>query len=199
MKRIFAVFSLLLCFALPAHSALIELTNGYIGVYDPSNEYTVVGDIRYVDLSLPDEERDYFSFELWFTDTNHGFDITLTAPDNLDGLLNYAVTTALNFRGSIRDGGQLSAGETASFSMGYEPVPEDLYIKRALTLGITDTDSNQILSFQEDSSLLSSDFGFEEGGNGGDDGGSNPIPVAPTVYLFLFGLIFLLLKWEKKF
>lgn len=173
LKRyIFAV--LLAAFSWSAHAGLIQLTDGYSGVYDPTNTYVPVGEIG----------PELYSFEFLFTDPAHQFEVTLAAPDDLVGGLDWVVTQGLYGDGLFRAGGQLLAGDSVTFSMGDGWAPT-----QALTIAAFDAVSPYVLGGPF--SIISSDFGFVDDGGGNGGGGSNPVPVPGTLALLALGLLLL--------
>ncbi len=176
--------ALLLAFTLPAQAAVISVTDGFVGVYEPTNTYVPTGQIG----------PDFFSFKFLFTNPDHSFEVTIQAPDDLLGSLEYAVTSGLDFAGLQYFGDLLTAGQSATFEMGgIAGTTPAIQVGQSLTLRALGVTTPYLIGASDDP-IITGTIGSEAGnGNGNDNGnGTNPVPEPPIMLLLAGGLLTML-------
>jgi hypothetical protein len=157
-------------------AAIVNLFDGYTGVYDPADTYVATGEIG----------SEYYSFQLDFIDPTYAFDVTVTAPNDLVGNLYYSVTSGLDDTGIVYFADGLLAGESANFEMGgFDTLAEGTSLSQALSLIAPDVISVYTLGFDS----IVSDFGFMDDGTGGSGTGGigndvSAVPLPGAVWLF---------------
>ena len=174
------LLALLLAFALPTQAAVIPLTDGFVGTYDPANTYVPTGEIG----------SDFFSFQFFFANPEHSFEVTLQAPDDLVGSLEYAVTSGLDVAGLFYFGNSLIAGQSATFEMGaITGTSPESQISQALTLRALGVATPYVIGASDDP-IITGTIGSESGnGNGNGNGTTNPVPEPPIMLLLAGGLL----------
>ena len=165
-----------------ANGAVINLVDGWSGVYDPANTYVPTGMIG----------PEIYSFLFNFTDEAHQFDVTLQAPVGLTGVLSYAVTTALDAGGVLYFGNDLLAGETVAFTMGGIVGAAPPGAPQALTFGIFPA-TTTTYQLDGNSAILVSDFGSSGSGSGSGNGNGSGDPTGqvatPAPLLLLLSVL----------
>lgn len=173
-----------------AQAAVIQLTNQYSDVYDPANTYVPVGNIG----------PDVYSFQFFFSDPSHGFEITLQAPASIPGVFEYIVTSGLNAVGHLYLGDSLLAGESATFDMGFIlGTSSEGLISQALSiraLGVTEP-----IPFGGESAndyLSSFGDGTADNGTGTGNDPVGQIPNPSTPWLLVGGLGLLAVQRRRR-
>lgn len=167
------LFVLMLGVASTAQAVVISVTDGFVGVYDPSNTYVPTGEIG----------PDFFSFKFLFTDPSHSFEVTIQAPDDLSGSLQYAVTSGLDFAGLNYFGDSLIAGESVTFEMGnIAGTSPTIQVGQSLTLRALGVTTPYVIGTSDDPIIT---------GNIGDasNGGIPAVPEPSTVLMFAAALV----------
>ena len=161
-----------------ANAAVINLVDGWSGVYDPANTYVPTGVIG----------PEIYSFQFYFTDPTHKFEVTLQVPTDLPGPLGYHVSAGLDGTGIFYFGNTLFAGDSITFEMGNIVGATDPGIPQALSLvapSVTD-----LYELSGTSAILVSDFGSSGNGNGSGNSTDPTGQVAtPTPLLLLLSVL----------